>query len=625
MAIQRFATWTVTALLAAATVGCGSKKHKDDSQAPEAQQPEAQGPQEETYDQELGNEYSQLPASVVIAADADENGNPVAGTEEMRAAAGDASAGAIDDADQAESAYEAGSLVVTASSTDELDQDTSSQSWTDYKGNNDYNQYQPKVHSKKQRGYQYNYGKVRNHKKARRVYYVYHRPACTPRYCQTDGGQNPGQYPGQQNPGQQYPDQGYPNIDQSLRTALQQYGVYDVKDTEFYAGSLAKFELGGRLFYDTLLSANGDMACASCHIQKLGTTSLYSLGATGEVMSGRKRGNLTRADLLARNAPALYNVGHKSLGTMFWDSRISASSSEPSGFFSPLGEQLPQGLESALAVQALFPLITGAEMGCGIVGMKTFASQAVAPMWSEILTRVLARTDYQQMFAAAYPEASGQYGIEHLANAIASFESKQWRAINSPFDRYVRGDERALTQTQKIGATYFYGKAKCATCHSGPLQTDHGRHAIAMPQFGPGAGDGPNGYEDLGFGRISGNPSDNYKFKTPSLRNVSVSGPWGHNGAYRSLRTFVEHYRNPRATHDMWRPDMAVLPAGFHLDRDLMGAWGDQQARERVKAASEVDQVPMTDAEVEAMMQFLLSLTDPSVAQNQSTHVVNGR
>ena len=86
-------------------------------------------------------------------------------------------------------------------------------------------------------------------------------------------------------------------------------------------------------------------------------------------------------------------------------------------------------------------------------------------------------------------------------------------------------------------------------------------------------------FRSYGFGRVSKNPADNFKFRTPSLRNVAVTGPWGHNGAYRSLRAFVLHYANPVTAFDQWDLSEAILPPGYHLDQDLAGAWGDPAAR----------------------------------------------
>jgi cytochrome c peroxidase len=232
------------------------------------------------------------------------------------------------------------------------------------------------------------------------------------------------------------------------------------------------------------------------------------------------------------------------------------------------------------------------------------------------MSRLLADSDYKALFAAAYPEAKDGFAIEHLANAIAAYEAVTWRADKSPFDNYVRGDKNALSPEQKRGADYFYGKGKCASCHSGPLQTDHGHHAVGVVQFGPGTGVGSQGWDDYGYGTVSGDANDNYKFRTPSLRNTAVTGPWGHNGAYTSLRDFVALYKNPTLAYDHWDAKQVILPKGTRLTKDVLGAWNDNGVRSAIKSANEATIIDLSADEIDAIVLFLQALTDPNVAQN---------
>ena len=135
--------------------------------------------------------------------------------------------------------------------------------------------------------------------------------------------------------------------------------------------------------------------------------------------------------------------------------------------------------------------------------------------------------------------------LVHAANAIAAFEASQWRTDQSPFDQYLQGSEDALNASQLRGMKLFYGKAECADFHSGQLLTDQSFHAIGMPQLGPGKGDGVDGYEDFGRERVTGESRDRYKFRTPALRNVALTGPWGHAGSYRRLKDVVMHHLQP--------------------------------------------------------------------------------
>ena len=119
------------------------------------------------------------------------------------------------------------------------------------------------------------------------------------------------------------------------------------------------------------------------------------------------------------------------------------------------------------------------------------------------------------MFKAAFPndiKTEEDITYAYAANAIAAFEGANWRADNSPFDQYLRGDSNAMSNNAIAGMNLFYqgdinGQA-CADCHSGKFQTDHGFHAIAMPQIGAGSGDVCEGHEDFGREQVTADKAD---------------------------------------------------------------------------------------------------------------------
>jgi cytochrome c peroxidase len=131
------------------------------------------------------------------------------------------------------------------------------------------------------------------------------------------------------------------------------------------------------------------------------------------------------------------------------------------------------------------------------------------------------------MFIAAFDDidAASDITYGHAANAISAFERVIWRADDSPFDRYLRGDKKAMSKSAIAGMKLFYKGRKgpaCADCHSGVLQTDHAFHAIAMPQIGAGKGDGSDGHEDFGRERVTGAYADRNTFRTPSARRYPL-------------------------------------------------------------------------------------------------------
>ena len=332
-------------------------------------------------------------------------------------------------------------------------------------------------------------------------------------------------------------------------------------DADFYNDGRpgeAAVKLGQFLYFDKILSGNRNIACATCHHVLAGTGDGLALpvGEGGQglgVMRDTGAGDHAIEERVPRNAPAVYNLGARAFKVMFHDGRIRADPGEPSGFENPAGLELPSGLDNALAAQAMFPVTSVTEMA-GQVDENAVADAAAAGIlagpdgvWELLAGRLRANGEYVELFKAAFADidAAADITFVHAANAIAAYEATAFRADDSPFDRYLRGDRRAMSQAAVRGMRHFYANNSCASCHSGALQTDLEFHSIAMPQIGPGKGNGPSGHDDYGRENVTGHPADRYKFRTPSLRNVVLTGPWGHDGAYDSLRAVVEHHLDP--------------------------------------------------------------------------------
>jgi cytochrome c peroxidase len=162
-----------------------------------------------------------------------------------------------------------------------------------------------------------------------------------------------------------------------------------------------------------------------------------------------------------------------------------------------------------------------------------------------LVNRLAQYTEYVNGFNAAF--GAGNMTVDNMALAIAAFERSQ-TFTNSPWDRYLRGDANAITEQQKRGALTFFGPARCDSCHNGPMLTNFSTQNIIIPQFGPGQGQGNQGREDFGFENTTGNPQQRFQFRVPSLRNVSITGPYMHNGAFTTLTEVVQHYRDKAAS-----------------------------------------------------------------------------
>jgi cytochrome c peroxidase len=162
----------------------------------------------------------------------------------------------------------------------------------------------------------------------------------------------------------------------------------------------------------------------------------------------------------------------------------------------------------------------------------------------------------------------------------------------------------------------FYGAAGCSDCHSGRFQTDHQFHAIAMPQIGPGKGDNLPGFtdgrDDFGRERVTGDTSDRFKFRTPSLRNVALSGPWGHSGAYESLEAVVRHHLDPVNSLLSYDESQLDLPKRADLDAIDLVVMNDPARVGAIASASDLSARNLNDVNLERLMDFLHALTDPA-------------
>ncbi|MCA9309844.1 MAG: hypothetical protein KDA21_01480 [Phycisphaerales bacterium] len=397
-------------------------------------------------------------------------------------------------------------------------------------------------------------------------------------------------------------------------------------DADFF-GYPERVHLGRLLFHDKILSGNMNIACATCHHSLTGTTDWLSLSiGEGGFGLGPARdtgfGPTLIPERVPRNAPAVFNLGALQIDRMFHDGRVQVDPAQPSGFLNPAGDALPVGFEHVLEVQAMFPVTAGTEMA-GQAGENTIADAAAlnnlagpGGVWEQLADRLRAIPEYVDLFIEAFDDIDDASDITyaHAAKAIGSFEAIAWRFDDSPFDRVLRGDDRAMSRAARRGMNLFYGRAGCADCHAGVLQTDQEFHSIGMPQIGPGKGDNifgfADGLDDFGRERVTGDGKQRYRFRTPTLRNVALTGPWGHDGAYNTLEGVVRHHLNPYEALENYDTSQAVLPAAAGITDDFL-CHNDPARRAEIMASVDLA-VPLnvSDDDLADLLAFLESLTD---------------
>ena len=270
-----------------------------------------------------------------------------------------------------------------------------------------------------------------------------------------------------------------------------------------------KIALGKQLFWDSRLSGDGSMPCVSCHLPSLGW------GDGGQISRGYPGTKHWRNSQTIINS-AYYNK-------LFWEGSVTS-----------LEGQAPSAAEGGVA-------------GNG--------DPSVMEMRLRFIPEYVA--SFQKVFGSEWPRMNDAYrAISSYERTVVSDTSKV------PFDRFLKGDRKALDDSQKRGMALFNGKASCIQCHNGPLASDQKFHDIGLPDF-PGFKDDPlyqithrwqhyqkgvseelyrNAAMDYGLYYVTKNPKDIGKFRTPSLREVKYTGPYMHNGVFTTLQEVVDFY-----------------------------------------------------------------------------------
>jgi len=289
--------------------------------------------------------------------------------------------------------------------------------------------------------------------------------------------------------------------------------------------------LGKRLFYDRILSVDNTKACASCHMPQNGfsDSNKFSIGVSGNF------GN--------RNSMPLINLAWNFDDKYFWDGRAL-------------------GLEH----QALEPVTNPIELE--------------NPSWSDVEDRLNNHPEYPNLFNQAFGTSTITKDL--VTKAIAQFE-RTLISGNSKFDKFLNG-EATLTAQEQEGLNVFMDEERgdCFHCHgnpNNPLWTDNQFHNNGLDAT----------FTDLGLGAVTGNPNDNGKFRSPTLRNLAYTAPYMHDGRFLTLDDVIEHYSSGLQNSSTIDPLMKKVEQG--------GVQLSEEDKNNLKA-------------------FLLSLSDPSFINN---------
>jgi cytochrome c peroxidase len=223
----------------------------------------------------------------------------------------------------------------------------------------------------------------------------------------------------------------------------------------------------------------------------------------------------------------------------------------------------------------MFPVTNRAEMRSGTGNeLALIPDSDMRGIWSAIMRRLGEIPEYRGLFQGAYPGTKfSDMTFAHASNAIAGFIVSEYSFTNSPWDRFLAGNPRALSREQLLGARTFLS-LRCVQCHTGPTFSDQRFHNVALAQFGPGKT--ANG-DDEGRRLEDGAAASRYAFRTTPLRNLAVTAPYGHAGQLGTVRAFVEHYsesdvklRDYIATQDGGRLEALYAPTLRHNAEEIL-------------------------------------------------------
>ena len=363
--------------------------------------------------------------------------------------------------------------------------------------------------------------------------------------------------------------------------------------------------LGQALAVDKILSGNRDISCMTCHVAGLATVDGRSVaigqGATGV---GPERVH-PEGKFIHRSAPPLFNL--HAMKTLTWDGRVFVSSTGiiriPNGLTNAQRAVFEFGTVSAFP---LLPPLSRPEMRADAGNELALVPDAThQKTWKLIMRRLGGIPQYRTMFESAYPGVSfDSMTFAHASNAMGGWITAVFASTNTPWDRFLAGDDAAMTDAQLRGARAFMTTAKCSQCHSGPALSDGKFHNVAVAQVGPGFGDGPDGRDDFGRFRRTLNEADRYKFRTPPLRNVELTAPYGHDGAIVSLRDWVDHYSRSDVKLRAYDP--------AQLEPLLQGTLIPTAEQILLTRDNRLKTLVLQSQSVDEITEFLKALTDPS-------------
>jgi cytochrome c peroxidase len=418
-------------------------------------------------------------------------------------------------------------------------------------------------------------------------------------------------------------------------------------------------ELGRNLFFDKALSGVEQTTCGTCHHaafqfgdgRNIARGVFCDLAPDFESITCREApepgedGNVVGPDrsspLNSRNSPLLINAAL--FPKQMWNGRfhfVDESSNDVNECDASQGFEFPPPervllTRSILTAQAHIPVTEAVEMTGDFPEPGTPFEEPDhrnPEVRDAISFRITDIPAYHALFEEAYPKGRPEVKLFAGDPEIGPREDIPYLAIadsmghfleslvftDAPWDRFLAGDDGAISEAAVRGALTFFTTGQCSTCHAGDLFSDFESYNIGVPQVGPGTAQYDpdpafSAYStwDFGLEEISVRRRDRFKFRTPPLRGVTLSSPYMHNGCYTSLEDSIRHHTDPAAAYAAY--DISQIESDMQEAEGLKPMAPVFEVRNPVVLGYEPGQtrIDLSDTQIDELVEFLKTLTDP--------------
>ena len=314
-----------------------------------------------------------------------------------------------------------------------------------------------------------------------------------------------------------------------------------------------KSNLGKDFFHEKLLSFNTQNTCGSCHLTKFssadGLPNAIAFEEIGSVMDRLKKDGL----IVPRNTLPLWGRGSEDFNTFFWDGKVQKTDGKvvsqlgilTRNYATSEGKYDVNVKDNTLLTAIHLPFVEIRELVQDDEEIDTYLKKeeigAAFDVFTDITGRVKENPTYSKKLQNLYGIDHDNISFHYIADAITHFIKDEFSIKDTRFSNFVFKNENLMPDEIK-GGLVFYGKGKCATCHSGQFFSDLEFYSIPFPQIGFGK----NGFGiDYGRFNISFDPKDLYKFRTPPLYNVEKTFPYSHSGSVYDLKEAIIYHFDP--------------------------------------------------------------------------------